>query len=360
MAEIGEKLTVKGYMLRVIFKFISYLLGLRFKILFKLNLIKPYTECLLKRQILLNEDFTQQKEINEKVWNIGYPWGAVLDENVWCEKENLYFDNGLNIRSKVLNEKRSDYAHDKIFKYTSGAISSNGKFNFSKGRIDIKIKSHNVPYTCQALWLLHEGYSVKDFEIRIGKISKDFNKGDKYVYLDEESLNYLKSKNIYSIAINLPSNSIGNAELDEEKNCLYYRWGVPQSGKKDDIVYFYKGFITPEYDILEFMESGNKYLTQQSTVHWGYDLYKYKKHADSSSIYNLDFSKDYHVYSLEITKKSIKWYIDGYLIKIMVDKDVIVNKPSYIIINDNVKENDIWEKNNLSSNLNIQWIRVYN
>ncbi len=113
-----------------------------------------------------------------------------------------------------------------------------------------------------------------------------------------------------------------------------------------------------EIDIMEFL--GHDPTTVYGTLHY-YTFDGQKKTASGTKSGKVDYSKDFHVYTLEWEPDSIKWYIDDELI--YTTTDGIPHTPHYLILNTAVGGN--WPGNPDSTTIfpqfhDIDYVRVYN
>ncbi|RJP62471.1 MAG: glycoside hydrolase family 16 protein [Ignavibacteriales bacterium] len=112
-----------------------------------------------------------------------------------------------------------------------------------------------------------------------------------------------------------------------------------------------------EIDIMEFL--GHDPTTVYGTLHY-YTFDGQKKTASGTKSGKVDYSKDFHVYTLEWEPDSIKWYIDDELI--YTTTDGIPHTPHYLILNTAVGGN--WPGNPDSTTIfpqfhDIDYVRVY-
>jgi beta-glucanase (GH16 family) len=112
-----------------------------------------------------------------------------------------------------------------------------------------------------------------------------------------------------------------------------------------------------EIDIMEFL--GHDPTTVYGTLHY-YTFDGQKKTASGTKKGNVDYSKDFHVYTLEWEPDSIKWYIDDELI--YATTDGIPHTPHYLILNTAIGGS--WPGNPDSTTIfpqfhDIDYIRVY-
>lgn len=122
--------------------------------------------------------------------------------------------------------------------------------------------------------------------------------------------------------------------------------------------------IKPEIDIFEhFNNSAKKQIG--CSLHYGitYDMPDSKR--TTSYLRWIDFSNKWAVYAAEWTKESIKWYINGELVKVFkissmkdYEKPIV---PMYIIINEGIRTESVLLKNKdkLPDGVEVDWIRVY-
>ncbi len=115
------------------------------------------------------------------------------------------------------------------------------------------------------------------------------------------------------------------------------------------------GSWPPEIDIMEML--GHKPRTVFGSVHWGtFPANRYYCQAYKGP----DFSKDFHVFAVEWTPESIKWFVDGN--KFSEVKKHVPDTPFYIILNTAV--GGMWPGNPDETTIfpqfhDIDYVRVY-
>lgn len=116
--------------------------------------------------------------------------------------------------------------------------------------------------------------------------------------------------------------------------------------------------ILPEIDIMEgFYHRKTKTRFVGFTLHYGTD-YQDNAHVDGTNINNnADLSDDFHYYSLKWTKNFLKWYVDGYLVK--VKKDNVPQYPVYIILVEGMTDVNNIDLTKLPTGVIIEYVRVW-
>ena len=103
------------------------------------------------RKLLLNETFCGNK-LNEDIWNIcEYNRMANNEQQAYMAKNVQVVDNKLIITS--LHENQMDR------EYTSGKITTRGKFTFCKGRVEVVAKLPTAVGSWPAIWMMPEDTS---------------------------------------------------------------------------------------------------------------------------------------------------------------------------------------------------------
>src|SRR5207248_8592154 len=84
-------------------------------------------------------------------WNVAYPWGRTHNYPAYIKDENITVSGGtLNLQAK-----RESFGGQP---FTSGAINSNGKFNFKTGYIEARMKLPAFLGAWPACWALQDGW----------------------------------------------------------------------------------------------------------------------------------------------------------------------------------------------------------
>lgn len=84
-------------------------------------------------------------------WSTAYPWGRTHNYPAYIRDENITVANGtLNLQAK-----RESFGGQP---FTSGAINSNGKFNFTYGYIEARMKLPAFLGAWPAFWMLQDGW----------------------------------------------------------------------------------------------------------------------------------------------------------------------------------------------------------
>lgn len=116
--------------------------------------------------------------------------------------------------------------------------------------------------------------------------------------------------------------------------------------------------ILPEIDIFEHSGNNtNEYRDMVMSYHWGGD-YKdpFHKFSPTKVTNKIDFSNDYYVFSMKWTKKYIKWYINGVLVK--VHRGFVPQKEMYLVLTEYTTDDIYLYRNNLPSGMDICWVKV--
>jgi len=107
----------------------------------------------------------------------------------------------------------------------------------------------------------------------------------------------------------------------------------------------------PKIDIFKWIGGKNKKLIIGN--YWENNLLKHKKSV--GYIKNIDFSKNYFIFSLEWNNKWLKWSING--IPIRVENKGVSNKNLYLVVNAYLK--GVIDDSKLPASIKIEWIRTY-
>lgn len=103
------------------------------------------------KKLLLNEDFSSGK-LNEDVWNIcEYNRCANNEQQAYMKKNVQVVDNKLVITSLCENLFEREF--------TSGKVTTKGKFSFSKGRVEVVAKLPTAVGSWPAIWMMPEDAS---------------------------------------------------------------------------------------------------------------------------------------------------------------------------------------------------------
>ena len=116
-------------------------------------------------QLVWHEEFNEDGKLNEKIWN--YENGFVRNhedqwyqaDNAWCERGLLIIEGRTEKRPNPLfNKDGNDWrtSRDSI-KYTSSCITTQGKFNFLYGRLEVRARIPVTGGAWPAIWTLGEG-----------------------------------------------------------------------------------------------------------------------------------------------------------------------------------------------------------
>lgn len=116
-------------------------------------------------QLVWHDEFNEDGKLNEKIWN--YENGFVRNhedqwyqaDNAWCERGLLIIEGRTEKRPNPLyNKDGNDWrtSRDSI-KYTSSCITTQGKFNFLYGRLEVRARIPVTGGAWPAIWTLGEG-----------------------------------------------------------------------------------------------------------------------------------------------------------------------------------------------------------
>lgn len=130
--------------------------------------------------------------------------------------------------------------------------------------------------------------------------------------------------------------------------------------------------ILPEIDVVEGF--GDEYkgfdvkIPMQFTLHYGKDYNTPDKRQINSKVDGYDFSNQFYVYAVEVRKKTIKWYINGHLVKkIYQDRIEAYNRayfPLFLIIGQSINHKWMEKYCNyynfpINNSLEIDYVRVF-
>src|SRR5690554_416131 len=106
---------------------------------------------------LVFEDQFTGSALDASKWSKGYPWGDGTTHNheAYCIPENVTVENGL-LRIKAVSEKHP--ASPEGYNWTSGVVSTSGKFHVSAGFIEGRFKAPATLGTWPAFWTLGDGW----------------------------------------------------------------------------------------------------------------------------------------------------------------------------------------------------------
>ena len=115
-------------------------------------------------ELVFFDDFDGDR-LDMTKWSYNYPWGTGHTHNhrAYMLPENVIVSDGI-LTIKAENERHPDaplfVEHDGVqyLDYTSGVITSHGKFHFTYGYIEAAIKVPGTPGFWPAFWLLGDGW----------------------------------------------------------------------------------------------------------------------------------------------------------------------------------------------------------
>lgn len=115
------------------------------------------------------------------------------------------------------------------------------------------------------------------------------------------------------------------------------------------------GSWPPEIDAMELLGSDPRRVYM--TAHWGNRRHPQQ---DQSSFTGPDFTSDYHIFSIEWDRKSVRWLIDGVEQKVITRH--VPNKPMYLIMNTSVGGDwpgDPDASTSFPQEFRIDYVRIY-
>ena len=225
---------------------------------------------------LLSQNQSQSKNNWNLVWQDEFN-GSQLDTNKWnvlIREHSKHNELQYYVPDEVYVENGILILRSRIRKfgskdYTSGRLDTKGKFAPAYGRFEIRAKLPDGKGLWPAHWLYPQN---RDWLME--KIMEDAVAGGKERLIPEERPWY------------------------------------------------------SEIDIMEFL--GHEPNILYGTLHYcSFDGTRRSSSGKWSS--TIDYTKDYHIYSMEWEPDSIRWYIDGHLIHATTDG--IPHKPHYLILN---------------------------
>jgi beta-glucanase (GH16 family) len=116
-------------------------------------------------------------------WSTAYPWGRTHNYPAYIRDENITVSGGtLNLQAK-----RESYGGQP---YTSGAINSSGKFNFTNGYVEARMKLPAFLGAWPAFWMLQDGWPP-ELDVMEARFRSDYDAatnsylgyGDMYSYV---------------------------------------------------------------------------------------------------------------------------------------------------------------------------------
>ena len=103
------------------------------------------------RKLLLEENFNGDS-VNENIWNIcEYNRMANNEQQAYCKDNVRVENNSLIITSRCENRLERDY--------TSGKLTTKGKFAFIKGRVEVVAKLPTAVGSWPAIWMMPEDFT---------------------------------------------------------------------------------------------------------------------------------------------------------------------------------------------------------
>lgn len=113
--------------------------------------------------VMAFEDTFRGSSLNTAKWSTGYPWGRTHNHKAYMAPENVKVENGrMIITAEARNHPSSPYSvnHDgyHVVNYTSGAINTSGKYNFTHGYVEGRFKLAAGTGTWPAFWTLQGGW----------------------------------------------------------------------------------------------------------------------------------------------------------------------------------------------------------
>lgn len=123
---------------------------------------------------LVFEDNFDGTSLNTSKWNYNYPWGTYHNHMANCRSQQVTVANGVMTITAV--HERSIWDPWGVwtdnfgwlnFDYTSGAINTSGKFNFTHGYVEGRFKMPPSTSTWPAFWMLESGWppEIDIFEV---------------------------------------------------------------------------------------------------------------------------------------------------------------------------------------------------
>jgi len=212
-------------------------------------------------QLVWSDEF-DSAHLDTTKWNVLMRETSKHNELQYYVPDEVYLENGwLRLRSR-----RRDYGD---MHYTSGRVSTDGKFAPTYGRFEIRARLPGG----KGLWPAHWLYPQ----------NRDW------------AMEQLMSKAVAE----------GNERAIPEARPWY-----------------------SEIDIMEFL--GHEPSVLYATLHY-YTFQGVKKTSSGTWRGDVDYTRDFHVYALEWLPDSMRWYIDGKLIHSTVSG--IPHTPHYLILN---------------------------
>jgi len=132
--------------------------------------------------------------LDESKWTKNYPFAAngghTHNHNAWMAEENVWVENGnLVIRAKDQRHPDAPYSVEqggqtRVLDYQAGAVHSKGKFGFTYGYMEARVKSTRARGTWPAFWALNSdgGWPPEIDVLEIPVKSDDAHKVHHYYY----------------------------------------------------------------------------------------------------------------------------------------------------------------------------------
>ena len=139
--------------------------ALKFRIKWKLGLIKKATDKYISERELTFEDDFNNNELDRNKWNTTFDWGRHDFNNLtWTtDGKNLEFSNSiLRIFAKSEPGTKTGWWGTINYEFTIGSINTCRKFEQTYGRFECKAKLDNHPALWPAFWTLTVGHTHPD------------------------------------------------------------------------------------------------------------------------------------------------------------------------------------------------------
>lgn len=131
-------------------------------------------------KLVFADDFTGTT-LDTFKWNYNYSWGNTHNHSAYMSPNQVKVGNGV-LNLQAINQRHpnaQDFWHadfgQQTMNYTSGAINSSGKFNFTYGYFEASIKQPSALGSWPAFWMLKSGWPP---EIDIMEFVHTDNEGD--------------------------------------------------------------------------------------------------------------------------------------------------------------------------------------
>ncbi|MBN2533443.1 MAG: family 16 glycosylhydrolase [Spirochaetales bacterium] len=115
-------------------------------------------------QLVFQDEF-EGNQLDASKWSKNYPWGNTHNHRAYMDPANVNVENGL-LRIKAENKRHPD-APDGIYRddfgwlsldYTSGCVTTSGKFHIRHGYIEGRLKMPPTKGFWPAFWTLSDGW----------------------------------------------------------------------------------------------------------------------------------------------------------------------------------------------------------